>query len=148
MLKTIDQKHKPFKHQPGTIWIQRIFFLRGIFRKNTFVSIIVSKNLFQLLGQILFCLIQILPQNIYDSLLHSRILCTLSSFFGFISPNPMTYLSHIPSDINPFYTTGLFLCPLKTSENLRVIFSGGIERDQWYDIDYITLLLEILIGIL
>ena len=48
----------------------------------------------------------------------------------------MTYLSHIPSGINPFYTTGLFLCPLKTSENLRVIFSGGIERDQWYDIDY------------
>ena len=32
---------------------------------------------------------------------------------------------------NPFRVTGLFLNPLKTSENQR--FSGGIERDQWYE---------------
>ena len=34
------------------------------------------------------------------------------------------------------HATGLFLYPLKTSENVwfrRVCFRGGIERDQWYE---------------
>ena len=35
--------------------------------------------------------------------------------------------------INPFGATGLFLYPLKTSENQRfLMFSGGIERYQWH----------------
>ena len=33
-------------------------------------------------------------------------------------------------NINPFDATGLFLYPLKTSENQR--FSGSIEREQWH----------------
>ena len=39
---------------------------------------------------------------------------------------------------NPFHATGLFLYLLKTSsENVRFLkmFSGGIERDQWHEID-------------
>ena len=35
------------------------------------------------------------------------------------------------SMVNPFYTIGLFLYPLKTSDNLW--FLGGIERAQWYE---------------
>ena len=36
--------------------------------------------------------------------------------------------------VNPFHATALFLYPLKASENLWVfLFSGGIERDQWYE---------------
>ena len=32
------------------------------------------------------------------------------------------------------FFTGLFLYPLKTSENLIFsMFSGGAERDQWYE---------------
>ena len=39
--------------------------------------------------------------------------------------------------INPFHATGLFLYPLKTSENVKfLMFSGGIERDQWHKMDY------------
>ena len=34
--------------------------------------------------------------------------------------------NHQFANINPFYTTGLFIYPLKTSEN------QNIERDQWY----------------
>ena len=34
--------------------------------------------------------------------------------------------------INPFHATGLFLYPLKTRGFLT--FSGGIERDQCYDL--------------
>ena len=34
---------------------------------------------------------------------------------------------------DPFHVTGLFLCPLKTSENLWM-FAGGIKRDQWYEL--------------
>ena len=34
--------------------------------------------------------------------------------------------------INPIHATSLSLYPLKTSENLWfLMFSGGIERDQW-----------------
>ena len=34
-------------------------------------------------------------------------------------------------DLNPFHATGLFLYPLKISENLWL--SGGIKRDQWHE---------------
>ena len=35
--------------------------------------------------------------------------------------------------INPFHATGLFLYPLETSETFYfLMFSGGIERDQWH----------------
>ena len=36
--------------------------------------------------------------------------------------------------MNPLHATGLFLYPLKTSENLWFsdVIQGGIERDQWH----------------
>ena len=38
------------------------------------------------------------------------------------------------TSINSFHATGLFRCPLKTSENLWFSdVSGGIERDQWHE---------------
>ena len=42
--------------------------------------------------------------------------------------------------INPFQITALFLNPVKTSENLfsevsYFLFSVGIERDQWHEIN-------------
>ena len=38
--------------------------------------------------------------------------------------------------LNPFHATGLFRYPLKTLENLWFsdVFTGGIERDQWYEV--------------
>ena len=36
--------------------------------------------------------------------------------------------------INPFHTTGLFLYLLKRSESGFLMFSGGIERDEWHEI--------------
>ena len=36
----------------------------------------------------------------------------------------------IGKTVNLFYTTGLFLYPLKTS---GFLFSGGVERDQWHE---------------
>ena len=41
----------------------------------------------------------------------------------------------ITGQINSFHATGLFLYPLKTSENL-FMFAGGIERDQCHEIGY------------
>ena len=36
---------------------------------------------------------------------------------------------HVLTDFNPFHVTGLFLYPLKTSENQSfLVFSGGIEQ--------------------
>ena len=35
---------------------------------------------------------------------------------------------------NPFHTTGLFLYFLKT-RGLFLMFSEGIERDQWHEMD-------------
>ena len=35
--------------------------------------------------------------------------------------------------INRFHDAVLFLCPLKTSERRFLMFSGGIERDQQYE---------------
>ena len=35
--------------------------------------------------------------------------------------------------INPFHTISLFLDPLKAMENLDVF--GGIEKDQWHEIE-------------
>ena len=38
--------------------------------------------------------------------------------------------------INPFDATDLFLYPLKRQKTRSfLMFSGGIERDQWYDMD-------------
>ena len=45
--------------------------------------------------------------------------------------------------INPFYATGPFLYPQKTSENHQenfkafLIFSASIETDQWHEMDEI-----------
>ena len=45
----------------------------------------------------------------------------------------------IPALINPFHATGLFLCALKTLENLWfsgfLMFSVGIERDQLQEVN-------------
>ena len=36
--------------------------------------------------------------------------------------------------VNPFNATGLFQYPLKTSQTRGfLMFSGGIERDQWHE---------------
>ena len=45
--------------------------------------------------------------------------------------------------INTFHVTGLFLYPLKTSENQRfLMFSEGIERDQWHEMGWHNINLE------
>ena len=36
--------------------------------------------------------------------------------------------------LSPFYAIGLFLQPVKTSENK--MFSGVIENDQWHEMSY------------
>ena len=36
--------------------------------------------------------------------------------------------------IDPFYATGLFLYPLKISENLWFSVFRGIESDQWQEV--------------
>ena len=40
----------------------------------------------------------------------------------------------LSQDLNPFHASGLFLYPLKTRGFL--MFSGGIERDQWHEMCY------------
>ena len=43
------------------------------------------------------------------------------------------------SSMNSFQATDLFLYTLKTSENGRLsMFSRGIERGQWHELDYVT----------
>ena len=45
----------------------------------------------------------------------------------------MNYEQNI-QNLNPFHATDLFRYPLKTSENKGfLMFSGGIERDQWHE---------------
>ena len=47
----------------------------------------------------------------------------------------VSWKSYILSqDLNPFHASGLFLYPLKTRGFL--MFSGGIERDQWHEMCY------------
>ena len=41
---------------------------------------------------------------------------------------------HEAGMFNPFHATDLFRYPLETSENQNfLMFSGGIERDQWHE---------------
>ena len=36
--------------------------------------------------------------------------------------------------VNPFYTSGLFVCPLKTSGNHNFYVFRGKNRDQWHEV--------------
>ena len=50
--------------------------------------------------------------------------------FGLVLSEVVIHMSFI----NLFHATGLFLYPLKTSENKRFSdVSGVIERDQWHE---------------
>ena len=50
--------------------------------------------------------------------------------FGLVLSEVVVHMSFI----NLFHATGLFLYPLKTSENKRFSdVSGVIERDQWHE---------------
>ena len=38
--------------------------------------------------------------------------------------------------VNPFFVTGFFLYPMKTTENYRVLmFSGVVGKVMWHEID-------------
>ena len=57
--------------------------------------------------------------------------CQISEFM-------LWYLKSRLTTLNPFHATSLFLYPLETSENyMFLMFSGGIERDQCYEMNQV-----------
>ena len=63
----------------------------------------------------------------------------LHIFHTVIMEKRLRILMSKSSSMNSFQATDLFLYTLKTSENGRLsMFSRGIERGQWHELDYVT----------